>query len=298
MSRIYVELRSGLGNQLFQYAFGYALASEFGKELVLCPAYFDPLWKYWLKKILGREARSLRLPLILETNNLPIKTSIALNYKSDSTMLVMDEQKVDIGLIREACEKGADFYLKGYWQNPTLFSSVAQQLANVVKPHFPLSGRYKITLDQMNDQLVGIHVRRGDFLTNRAFGACMLSYYLEAIKAIKKKVNNPTFLIFTNNRNWVESNFPSDIPYKIYNNDLNNNTDLEEMFLMTSLRSLIISNSTFSWWSAYLNRNPEKNIVCPTNWFLNKKLQERAANLVLKDWTALENELELTQLTQ
>lgn len=293
MSKIYLELRSGLGNQLFQFAFGYCLASEFSKELVLCPAYFDASWKYWLKKILRREARSFRLPLILDSETAPIKTSIALKYKNDPAIPVLDEQKVSVDFIKATCERDMDFYLKGYWQDPILFSSSAKQLAEMVMPAFSLSNKYKSTLDQLNDQLVGIHVRRGDFLTNRAFGACTRSYYLEAIETIRKKVANPSFLIFTNNRSWVESNFPSNITYKIYSNNLNKNTDLEEMFLMTKLRSMIISNSTFSWWSAYLNQNPDKNIVCPSNWFLNKKLQERSINLVLKDWIVLKNELEL-----
>jgi hypothetical protein len=130
-------------------------------------------------------------------------------------------------------------------------------------------------------------------LTNRSFGACNADYYLQSIKKISSLVQDPSFLIFTNDKAWVKENFPSDISYTIYSNDRNLNTDIEEMLLMAKLKSLIISNSTFSWWSAFLNTIPQQNIICPSNWFLKKGLQESAYNFILKDWIVINNRLEL-----
>jgi hypothetical protein len=294
MSKIYVELRSGIGNQLFQFAFGYSLACRFNKELVLCPAYFDPAWKYWLKKLLRREARSFRLPLILTAQeNIVINTCFGLPPKKDHSILVLDEQKADLSSIELSCSQGNDIYLKGYWQNPEPFLKHTSQIQKMLTPSFTLSEKCKETMKQLNDRVVGIHIRRGDFLTNTAFGACTLDYYLTAIKTIEKLVKNPTFLVFTNNRNWVETNFPKSLAYKIYSNNLNNNTDLEELFLMARLRSVIISNSTFSWWSAFLNQTIDKHVICPERWFLNNRLQENSSKLVLDRWITLPNDLEL-----
>src|SRR5688572_4295053 len=225
MSKIYVELRSGLGNQLFQFAFGYSLAREFNKELVLCPSYFDPQWKFWLKKILGREARSFRLPLILSARaKFPIENRF--NYKgSGNSIIVVEEQNFDLGGIASACSEEKDVYLKGYWQNPALFLKCSDQIQRILNPSFALSEKFQETVKDINHQIVGIHVRRGDFLTNTAFGACTLAYYLNAIQTISKQIDNPTFLVFTNNKKWVEKNFPKDIAYTIYSNELNAYTD-------------------------------------------------------------------------
>lgn len=294
MAKIYIELRSGLGNQLFQFSFGYALASEFQKDLVLCPAYFDQRWKYFLKKFLGREARAFRLPFMLSKKyKITVQRSIQQVLKIDPSIRVVDELKSDVKSIRSLCSGNNDVYLKGYWQDPDFFSIYKDDLTKIIAPSFPVSEKFKLTLEDLNEQMVGIHVRRGDFLTNRAFGACTLDYYVQAIETIRKRVDKLTFIVFTNNRRWVEVNFPKNISYYIYSNGLNPNTDMEEMFLMTKLKSVIISNSTFSWWSAYLNNTPDKNVICPKNWFLNSRLQGNSAKLVSEDWTTINNTLEL-----
>jgi hypothetical protein len=294
MAKIYIELRSGLGNQLFQFSFGYALASEFHKDLVLCPAYFDPRWKYFFKKFLGREARAFRLPFILSNKyKITPQTAILQRLKTGPSIEVIDELKSDIASIRRLCSQNEDLYLKGYWQDPDFFSTYKSDLTKIIAPFFPISEKFKNTLKKLNERTVGIHVRRGDFLSNKAFGACRLDYYVKAIGIIQERVGNPTFIVFTNNRKWVEQSFPKNISYYIYSNALNQNTDMEEMFLMTKLKSVIISNSTFSWWGAYLNNTPDKNVICPRNWFLNSRLQENASKFVSEDWTAIDNTLEL-----
>lgn len=296
MAKIYLELRSGLGNQLFQFAFGYTLSSEFGKELVLCPAYFGPRWKYWLKKTLGREARAFRLPLILP-NEYAVESQKSLKkiQKDNSSVQAIDELKSDISSILDVCSQNKDVYLKGYWQDPDLFSKYQDQLSGVLAPVFKVSHKYQTTLSKLNDKMVALHVRRGDFLTNRAFGACTIDYYISAMQTMKEKIGDVTFVVFTNNRKWVEQNFPENVQYTIYSNPLNENTDLEEMFLMSKFNSVITSNSTFSWWSAFLNSVPGKLVICPKKWFLRAELQGKSKNLILKNWTALDNELELSQ---
>src|SRR6186713_123933 len=100
MERIYTEIRSGLGNQLFQFAFGYAMASEFNKELVLCPSYFDRSWKYSLKKILGREARSFRLPDILKKKFEVVNHDVLQKKLVDEGIIVVKEGEINIQQIR------------------------------------------------------------------------------------------------------------------------------------------------------------------------------------------------------
>jgi hypothetical protein len=292
MSKIYIEVRSGLGNQLFQFAFGYALAQEFNKELVLIPSYFDGGWKYLLKKTLGRETRLFRLSLIIKD-----KFSLDINSRTlkqqHSEMIVLREEEADIQKIKILASGDQDIYLQGYWQNPVFFTSYKKELSGIIQPSFKLSEICKETLNRIDSKFVAIHVRRGDFLTNKSFGACTINYYVEAIHRINSLVDNPIFVIFTNNKAWVKEHFPKDISYFIYSNDNEKNTDIEEMYLMTKFNSLIISNSTFSWWAAYLNNTQDKHIICPASWFLKPALQKKADAFILKEWNVMNNQLEL-----
>ena len=293
MSKLFMEVRSGLGNQLFQFAFGYALAHEFKKELVLCPSYFDSSWKYFLKKILGREARAFKLLNILKRESDFVIDHAMEQRLSRRDIIVLKENEVDIQQIRSALSSNEDVYLRGYWQHPEFFSMFKEQLGQLIEPTFPLSRLCQKTLTRIDENFVGIHVRRGDFLTNRSFGACRIEYYNQAIRKMTSILGNPKIIVFTNDSAWVNKQFNADVGYEIYVNNSNRNTDVEELYLMTKLNSLIISNSTFSWWGAYLNTTREKRIICPTNWFLKKDLQQNAHNFVSKDWIAIDNELEL-----
>src|SRR3989337_402074 len=150
MGKIYTEIRSGLGNQLFQFSCGYALAREYNKELVLCPSYFDNSWKYSVKKILGLEARSFRLPRILK-NKFSISTENITKQKLlDRSIIILKENEVDVQEIRSTLSGEKDVYLKGYWQRPELFSLYKEQLSQLVEPSFPLSKICKKTLNRMN----------------------------------------------------------------------------------------------------------------------------------------------------
>lgn len=206
----------------------------------------------------------------------------------------MDETKVNHETVREACGRSEDMYLSGYWQNEKYFSDYKVELSKIFQPNFQLSETYKSALNDLNSNVVGIHVRRGDFLTNKAFGACTIGYYLDAIREIQNSLNDPVFVVFTNNKAWVKSNFPESINFKVYSSD-NRSSDIEEMFLMSRMRSLIISNSTFSWWSAYLNRVPDHLIICPQRWFLSPHLEMRTPGLISNDWKKIGNSLELVQ---
>jgi hypothetical protein len=166
-------------------------------------------------------------------------------------------------------------------------------LVEIIKPTFSLSLRCQNTIIDLNDNVVGIHVRRGDFLTNKSFGACTIDYYLAAIREIRNSVKDPVFLVFTNNASWVRQNFPKDISYQIYSDD-NKNSDIEEMFLMSKMKSLIICNSTFSWWSAYLN-SPDSLIICPHRWHISEKLETKIPGLISPAWRTIGNTLELSQ---
>ncbi len=294
MAKIYCEVRSGLGNQLFQFAFGYALAREFNRELILCPTFFDSGLKYTLKKILGREVRSFRLrKIIKEPFNLISEHEIKEKLAGNAIRVLSESEVNGQDIRRIIARHNEDIYLKGYWQQPTLFSKIHQSLVNMIGPSFKLSSVCQKMLDRIDENFVGIHVRRGDFLTNRSFGACTIDYYKAAMRRMSDLIGTPKFVVFTNDKQWVNNNFEDDFSYEVYTNPANTNTDVEELYLMTKFKHFIIANSTFSWWGAYLNATPDKFITAPANWFIKSELQNNVNHFNSKDWTVIDNRLEL-----
>ena len=107
--------------------------------------------------------------------------------------------------------------------------------------------------------LVGIHFRRGDYLIYSSLNLS-LNYYYDAVKTIQGLFPNKKikYLIFSNEMEWVKENFQLDNCIYVENLDR-----FKDMCLMSLCDHMIIANSSFSWWGAFLNKNPNKKIVCP-----------------------------------
>ena len=109
-------------------------------------------------------------------------------------------------------------------------------------------------------ECVSLHVRRGDFVkSKRALDA---GYYKRAIMYMRRHLREPLFLVFSDDLDWVRKHL--DVGDNcIYVNEGRNLQDYEELFIMSSCQNNIIANSTFSWWGAWLNRNPKKMVIAP-----------------------------------
>lgn len=113
---------------------------------------------------------------------------------------------------------------------------------------------------------ISIHIRRGDYLNpanSSVFGnICTLSYYQKSIKWFNDSFQDISFFVFSDDITWVKENlqFPSEVYYIDWNSG---NNSWEDMCLMSLCKHNIVANSTFSWWGAWLNSNPEKLVLCP-----------------------------------
>lgn len=110
-------------------------------------------------------------------------------------------------------------------------------------------------------------------------GICTIDYYKEAVGYVKKAVSNAMFYVFTDDYDWVSNNL-NFFSYKII--DWNNGSSYLDMYLMSRCKHNIIANSTFSWWGAFLNQNPDKIVVCPKKWY-----NDKYSSLSLDEWIRL-----------
>ncbi len=282
---IAVRLTGGLGNQMFQYAAGRALAYRLGTELALdCSSYRrEWLHSYALDhfKIAGHvepvRRNRRRLRGATGGNGLPV---------------VREVQGV---LCKDLFQAGDNVYLHGYWQSPRYFEDIAVTLRSEFTPRAPLSGPdANLAARIAASNAVCVHVRRGDYVTvgatNRLFGTCSPDYYRRAMHVISRQVERPCFFVFSNDPAWARQHVRGEQPVvHVTHNYRRRHTGLEgfrlgrafvrlfkalyadrgyrDLHLMSLCRHFIVANSTFSWWAAWLGRSPDKIVCVPRSWF-------------------------------
>lgn len=160
--------------------------------------------------------------------------------------------------------------LKGVWINSRYF----EDIEDLIRKTFVFSDIDEQNMDlancMNNENSVSIHIRRGDYLKLPQYNVCQEEYYNNAINKIKQRYLNPIAYVFSNDPTWCEIFMKQfDIKYVV----INHNQGLDsykDMFLMSQCKHNIIANSTFSWWGAWLNNNPDKCVISPRYWFSNR----------------------------
>ncbi|MBP3041880.1 alpha-1,2-fucosyltransferase, partial [Bacillaceae bacterium Marseille-Q3522] len=193
----------------------------------------------------------------------------------------------DFGFVQS---KAKNKYVFGCYQCEKNFVDIA----DIIKKEFeivtpPSKSNLKMLNMITSSNAVCLHIRRGDYLNERwkMLQVCDFNYYDRAIQYMIDKLENPVFYLFSNGSadiKWIKENYVFSENPKIIYVDLNN-PDYEELRLMTNCKHYIISNSTFSWWGAYLSQNKKKIVVAPSIW--NKSLPEDK-KLYGKDWTLID----------
>lgn len=164
-----------------------------------------------------------------------------------------------------------DAYLDGYWQSSKYFKEITSDIRDDLSISDPLPGKNATTADRIaNTPAVSVHIRRGDQITrgpasDKVGNSTPLKYFEEAADYITDYVDNPTFFIFSDDPQWAKKNLSIDYGsyYITYNGE---ETDYLDIELMRRCDHHIIGNSTFSWWGAWLNDDPDKIVVAPMPW--------------------------------
>jgi len=159
-------------------------------------------------------------------------------------------------------------FFDGFWQNYKYVEFVKDELLI----NFVFKGNYNDTVNRylsemQNCHSVSLHVRRGDYLTPEFSNLNVIKtndYYIKAIKYIKERIANPIFFVFTDDLIWAKKNL-MDKNIVFVEGNIGPYSYID-MFLMSQCKSNIISNSTFSWWGAWLNNNEEKIVIAPSKW--------------------------------
>ena len=277
---IIVKLAGGLGNQLFQFFFGISIAKKKSAKVIFDVSFFK-----------GAKDRKLIIEHILDNDLKKILFKKRFLFLNIFTKFPYYREK---NKFFEKIESVKPYqYFQGYWQNQKYFEDIFNPSKILkfksIKPYY--QKWYKL-LKELNFNVCFIHIRRGDYINNnktkKYHGICSDKYYINAMDKQLSYKNDLVFYIFSDNVEITKNLFSSyKNIYFISNNFLN--SELDEMYLMSLCKYGILSNSSFSWWSAYLNfNNVKKHIICPRYWYLNKDLIKKV-NPALDDWEKLEN---------
>jgi hypothetical protein len=185
----------------------------------------------------------------------------------------------------------AEKYIFGVFQNASMVDDIKEDVQRLFSFASFEDGRNKLLENRLKlENSIGIHVRKGNDYTSRIWyqNTCTLEYYRNAISYIKERVENPQFYVFADNPEWVQENFKEFDYYLVECNPTAGWGSHFDMQLMSSCKHNIISNSTYSWWGAFLNKNEDKIVILPKQWFNPLSCDESTSEKVqCKDWIAL-----------
>jgi hypothetical protein len=282
---IVTSLKGGLGNQMFQYATGYALSQQKKTDLYLDTRYFDDKLNHLTNKNYVKRKFQLNLfkynfkianKKIFNKFGLNNSTYIIRYLKIRFLSFFFPEKfyyEKNLLYIKDIFSlKKKIIYLDGYWQNEKYFINYKKNLKKIfifkIKKKTKKNLNFIKKIKKINS--VCINVRRGDFINNE--NNLAKEYYLRSIKLILKKFKKVQFYIFSDDVSWCKKNFRNmKINYKIVDHSYAGVSFTNYFYLMTNFKIFIISNSTFSWWAAWLSKYKNPYVIAPKDWFPKSK---------------------------
>ncbi len=291
---IITKLLGGLGNQMFQYAAGRALAIKNETNLTIdvsslnsyklhqgyqLPDIFNANFQIATRRDIWKSAGLYKIDLLqnLITKVLKIKKKSGYIYEPHFNYWSGFKDVSD------------GTYLSGYWQSEKYFIDFENELRK--------DFTFKPTLNGLNIDLadaikessnsVSLHIRRGDYLSDpkasKIHGACPISYYKKSVKFISESLNNPQYYIFSDDIQWAIQNLRIEEEHTFIKHNVGQYSYID-MMLMSMCKHHIIANSSFSWWGAWLNPSKEKIVIAPQKWF---EVDINQSDLIPKNWLQL-----------
>jgi hypothetical protein len=280
---VIIKLKGGLGNQLFQYAYGRVLAIKNNVEV-----------RYEFEGKSGDTAREYKLGFFNTKAPFPTpeeSRKVKKSYGMFSTINDLFKKKIlrqyNIGYVPSTLLKKSG-YVEGYWQSYKYLNQIKKELLQEIQLKNPIDIKYAELIKQMRDtQSVSVHIRRGDYINDpktKAEHYCFgIEYYNEAFEIIREKIKSPTLFIFSDDIIWAKDNVRTDIPTIFISDE--NILDYESFILATYCKNHIIANSSFSFWIAWLDQKPEKIVLAPKKW--NNRYQSKYKDLLPPEWITI-----------
>lgn len=289
------EINGGLGNQMFQFACGRALALQNNDTLKLditslrngvTDNYFTArpfeLNIFKANTVIATEAEL--------TKFFPKKILLKVWYKWIKKYRYYVEPFFMYD--NEVVKLKGNIFLRGYWQSEKYFL----KYNSIIRKDFEFTApKSDSTINIENSLLlqnaVSIHVRRGDYVSsptaNSFHGVAGLDYYKVAMQIMEQQVTEPMYYLFSDDCPWAKEHLVKDRKDIVIVDHNKEKDSWQDMYLMSKCNHHIIANSSFSWWGAWLNNSANKVVIAPKNWFANKEKNDQTQDLIPNSWIRL-----------
>lgn len=291
---IITKIIGGLGNQMFQYAMGRALAIERSTELRVDIRDFDGYSLHngfeltHVFNVVASVASDSDMHRVMGWRALPaVQRALQRNWLSflRGSQVVMEP---GFNYWPSVMKVPVDCYLAGYWQSASYFRRFEREIRADFTFKTPPDSRNQTLCERIAGcNAISLHIRRGDYVTNPAtlatHGLCPPDYYRRAIGYIVERTVRPEFFVFSDDIEWVKARIPIEYPTHYIDHNRGKES-YNDMRLMSHCRHHIIANSSFSWWGAWLNATPARIVVAPKKWFANG---QSVPDLFPSEWVTL-----------
>lgn len=299
---IIVRLLGGLGNQMFQYAFGRSLSVTHNRALKFDLSIYANKKAKWAMRAYALNHFSLSAQPAADQELKPFQKYLRPNTGNKilrrASSIIPAAMK---SYIFEPLGKNFTFnpnllsmklpetvYFDGFWQTEKYFMAIE----DLLRRDFEFKGPPDKVNQDMIGQIAGreavaIHIRHGDNATKVAakHGVLPIDYYYKAVADLVKKLPQPHFYIFSDDPAWAKANLKLDYP-SIFVTHNGEEKHYEDLRLMAHCKHHIIGNSTFSWWGAWLGKKTGQQVYAPSRYHMDAKIP--MADLYPADWILID----------
>lgn len=293
---IIVKLMGGLGNQMFQYAFGSYLAHKHGTELKFDvtflldrtpsknPHFVFRDYDLSIFDIAVPEATDAEIRLLKN------RTGSAFAEKVLNKLFVPKKSYVresQFNVSEQYLNLPDNVYLEGYWQSERYFEQLpADLLASLFVFKNPVAPYAAELLEEIKSaHSVCLNVRRGDFVANDLHGTMGNDYFSAAERILNEKQADLHYFVFSDDIEWCKENLRFTRPVKFIGHRYAGEKFSDYLRLMSACRHFVIPNSSFGWWAVWFSEDPDKTVIAPKQWFGDPSID--TSDLVSERWIRL-----------
>ena len=249
----------GMCSQLQSYASLLAVAKANNKEIVFSKSMFSKGCSIKIFDLLKIYPNIKPDSFFKDFKTKPINFHTT-SY--DETLFNLDESNYNLS---------GRFDLYTYWYNDIKEKIDSWEFKTDLS--IQADNRLKLIKEKLgNKPTVSIHIRRGDYTLpqNQILNIIDDEYYIKALTQNFLPINDYNFLVFSNDIEYAKNQLEGDNIYFVEPKGIDSysytSSEKDDLALLSLCDHHIITNSTYSWWGAYLSKSPNKKIICPTNW--------------------------------
>ncbi|RBL89451.1 alpha-1,2-fucosyltransferase [Chitinophaga flava] len=278
---IVIRFKGGIGNQMFQYAFGRFLSLKYKVPLYFNKSYYNhPQCNRTFDLDIFRLGEN-----ILQEDKIEHYSNVKEVYELQEDHFHFNEEALHV--LDEDDPSSSILITEGYWQSYKYFESITAIIREDFQFRTVLSGKWLGLAEKIRSvNAVMINVRRGDYLNNlELHGVVSAEYISRSILFYDHTITDPFYFVFSDDIPWCKAHINQSKNVFFVTEEYYDAKFQFYLQLMINCKHFIISNSSFAWWAAWLCQYEGKTVIYPRQWFAVENIDTK--DLTPPSWIAL-----------